>query len=204
MFKTFLGEAMTSTLSNQQIKKIGNSIIYLSQGVNELSKTKILKLLFLLEEASIKKYGYPFFGVDFQLWVRGPVLNDVFIDLSDEKPTMLKEYIKKSEFDDRLFIANGDFCDDEFSDNDIAVMDIIIKFARHKNASDFVDFTHGDISLWKKSAIKYGVLEELEEEKIKSTNYNIDFSLLFEDNPFLKDKYDNSIENLEFIKHLKK
>ena len=43
--------------NKDQIDKIGNTIIFLSKNMGDLNKTKILKLLFLLEEASIKKYG---------------------------------------------------------------------------------------------------------------------------------------------------
>src|SRR6266540_4153637 len=81
--------------TRDQINKIGNAIIYLSGKITDLNKTKILKLLFLLEEASIKKYGHPFFGIDFQLWKHGPVVKDIFIDLSDENPTLLNDFIER-------------------------------------------------------------------------------------------------------------
>ena len=191
-------------LTNQQISKLGNALIYLSKGVSELNKTKILKLLFLLEEASIKKYGHPFFGFDFQIWKLGPVLKDVFIDLSEDPLTLLKDYIKRDDTNSKEFIAAHDFSDDEFSDNDIGLMDIIINFSRNKTAADLVKYTHSDNSLWKKSAQKNNVLEQLEHGTLTSTDYNIDFSLLFDENSFLKEKYEHAVENLEFIKHLKK
>ena len=138
------------------------------------------------------------------MWVRGPVLKDIFIELSEEPQELLKDYIKKADYDNTIFEAKADFCDDEFSDNDIELLDLIAQFARHKNAKDIVEITHNDKSLWKKSAIKNGVYEDLIEEKVNSTDFLIDFSLLFEDNSFLKSKYQSAIENLEFINHLKK
>ena len=191
-------------LTKQQINKLGNSLIYLSERVGELNKTKILKLLFLLEEASIKKYGYPFFGIDFQLWVRGPVIKDIWIDLSEDNLILLKQFIKRADYDKNLFVSVSDFNDDEFSDNDIELLEIITQFAKNKNAKDIVEFTHNDNSLWKKSAVKNGVYEDLINEKVNSTEHLIDFSLLFEDNNFLRNKYQNAIENKEFINHLKK
>ncbi|HUB59364.1 MAG TPA: type II toxin-antitoxin system antitoxin SocA domain-containing protein [Puia sp.] len=71
--------------TKEQIDKIGNTIIYLSQHIRDLTKTKILKILFLLEEASIKRSGQPFIGIDFQLWKLGPVAKDIFIDSSSVK-----------------------------------------------------------------------------------------------------------------------
>src|SRR5437762_1520053 len=100
--------------TKDQINKIGNAIIYLSEKITDLNKTKILKLLFLLEEACIKKYGHPFFGIDFQLWKHGPVVKDIFIDLSDESPTLLKEFIERDPQNPMNFTAKTEFCDDEF------------------------------------------------------------------------------------------
>jgi uncharacterized phage-associated protein len=196
---------MPLSFTSNQINKIGNAMVYLTERVSEPNKTKLLKLLFLLEEASIKKYGVPFFGVDFQLWVRGPVLKDVFIDLSEERnPILFKNFIRRSKADDKVFEPVAEFCDDEFSDNDVELLEKIVQFAKYKTAKDFVNITHDENSLWRKSAIKRNVYEELRSEKIKSTDYLVDFSLLFEEDDYLKEMYRNSTENLEFKKRLKK
>lgn len=195
---------MANSFTSQQIDKLGNALIYLSKHVGEFTKTKILKLLFLLEESSIKKFGHPFFGFDFQIWKFGPVLNDVYIDLSEDGLPLLSAYIKRNDFNNSEFEAVKDFNDDEFSDNDIALMETIIAFARNKTAKDLVAHTHAENSLWKQSAINYGILEQLETQKTSSTNYLIDFSILFENNSFLKDRYEDSKKNLQFINHLKK
>jgi uncharacterized phage-associated protein len=195
---------MAAELTQHQIEKLGNTLIYFSKGVSELNKTKILKLLFLLEEASIKKYGHPFFGFDFQVWKHGPVLKDVYIDLSEDSLSLLKNYIKRADYNSSEFIAANTFSDDEFSDNDIELMDLIINFARNKTAADLVKYTHNEDSLWRKSAQKNNVLEQFENGTRNSTDIKIDFSLLFEDDHFLKEKYEHAVENLEFMKHLKK
>lgn len=189
--------------TKNQIDKIGNTIIYLSNNMADLNKTKILKILYLLEEGSIKKYGYPFFGIDFQIWKLGPVAKDIFIDLSDESPVLLSNYIKKDELNPSSFKAKTEFNDDEFSDNDIELLKIITDFAKDKSASYLVKCTHSANSLWRKSAIKSGVLELLEEELINSTEFNIDFSLLFENNPIFLEQFEEVKENLEFVRHLK-
>jgi len=48
------------TYSRSDIEKIGNAIIYLAERIPDLSKTKLLKLLYLLEETFAKKYQLPF------------------------------------------------------------------------------------------------------------------------------------------------
>jgi len=201
------GDIRNKAFTRDQINKIGNSIIYFSKKIPDLNKTKILKLLFLIEEACIKKFGHPFFGIDFQLWKLGPVAKDIFIDLSDETPILLNEFIERDTRNSSNFIAKTEFNNDEFSDNDIELMDLIINFAKDKSASYLVNHTHSQNSLWRKSAIQYGVLECLENELLNSTEYQIDFSLLF-DNPlmpsYLKERFEESKENLEFVKLLKR
>lgn len=189
--------------TKDQIDKIGNTIVYLSNQIVDLNKTKILKTLFLLEEASIKKHGYPYFGIDFQIWKLGPVVKDIFIDLSEESPSLLAKYIKRDEQNPQNFKAISEFNDDEFSDNDIDLLKIISHFVKDKSALSLVKHTHTQHSLWRKSAIKSGVLELLEEELINSTEFNIDFSLLFENNSALLKQFEEAKENLEFVRHLK-
>lgn len=192
---------MQHSFTTQQLDKLGNTIVYLSKSVSQLNKTKILKLLFLIEESSIKLFGYPFFGVEFQLWKFGPVIKDVYIDLSEDAPVLLNKFIEK-EFD--CFKSITEFNDDEFSDNDIYLMDKIIEFAKHKTASDLVEYTHDENSLWKKSAIKHGILEELISHKLNSTDKNIDFGLLFDENEYMRERFNHSLENMQFIYSLKK
>jgi uncharacterized phage-associated protein len=194
---------MSNSFTTQQIEKLGNTLVYLAKNVGDFSKTKILKLLFLLEESSIKKYGHPFFGFNFQIWKFGPVLNDVYIDLSEDPISLLGAYIRRTAHNDNEFEALSEFNDDEFSENDIELMDSIIKFARNKTAKDLVNYTHNEKSLWRQSAIQYGILERLETQKTSSTDLLIDFTLLFEEDSFLKERYLNAVENLKFINHLK-
>jgi uncharacterized phage-associated protein len=193
-----------SGYTKEQIDKIGNTIVYFSQHMDDLTKTKVLKILFLLEEASIKKTGQPFLGIDFQLWKLGPVAKDIFIDLSsDEGPILLKNYISRDSTDNKLFRAKTDFNNDEFSANDIKLMDIIIEFVKNKPASYLVKHTHGVASLWRKSALQYGVLELLENELINSTEYEVDFSLLFPETTYISERFEDAKENLAFTKSLK-
>jgi len=198
------GQIQNVGYTKEQIDKIGNTIIYLSQHMGDLTKTKILKILFLLEEAAIKRSGQPFIGIDFQLWKLGPVAKDLFIDLStDECPLLLNEYIERVAGDNKTFKAKAPFNKDEFSVNDIKLMDIIIEFVKDKPAAYLVKHTHGPNSLWRRSALQYGVLELLENELVNSTEYEVDFSLLFPKPSYLSERFEDAKENFQFVKHLK-
>jgi uncharacterized phage-associated protein len=194
---------MSESLSKEQIEKIGNTVIYLSTRVGELAKTKLLKLLFLLEEDSIKKFGKPFFGLNYKVWQFGPVAEPIYEELTGEEIHIFKDYFKKNQFDE--FEAVKEFNDDEFSDNDISLLEERVKFARNKIAKDFVNITHAPDSLWTKTAKSHGVYEALESKELPKTDISIDFLMLFDgdaDNNILE-KYLSSIDNRAFSENFK-
>ena len=159
-------------LTDNQIDKIGNSIIYLTDKIGELSKTKALKLIYILDELSIKKSGIPFFNLKYKVWKFGPVSEEIFIDLSSET-TLLKNYIERTSEDGTTLIKPvKDFNDDEFSDNDIDLLDYVIATFGNKTAKDLVSFTHRQNSPWYNTAVKHSVLELLESEKINNTEFH--------------------------------
>lgn len=161
-------------LSEEQIDKIGNSIIYFSQKIEDLSKTKVLKLLYILDELSIKKSGIPFFNLKYKLWKFGPVSEEIFIDLSSDKK-LLKTYIKKSS---NKIKPIAEFNDDEFSDNDIELLNFVIKEFGNKNARELVSYTHRKNSPWYITAKENAVLELLENEEISNTEFVINMESL--------------------------
>ncbi len=185
-------------LTASQIEKIGNSIIFLSDKIKPLFKTKVLKLLYIIEEFSIRKYGMPFFGVDFQLWRLGPVVKDVFIDLSS--PTLLlNKYVDSvTEEDGTVIVAKNKFIDDEFSDCDIQILESVANTFRNYSAPELVNFTHRENFPWHVTAKQYGVLEAFNNNRIQSTDITIDMSMLLDETPELKDFY---LSTLDFQRH---
>ena len=194
---------MSDVLTLEQIEKIGNTVIYLSTRVSELMRTKLLKILFLIEEKSIKDFGKPFFGLDFKVWQFGPVVEPIYNEITEGIINIFKDYFIKNQFDE--FEALKEFNDDEFSRNDIALLDFMVGYARHKTANDFVNITHSKDSLWRKSAIKYGVYEDLIMHKRATTDFSIDFFMLFDDKDanYIFDKYNSYLENVAFSKNFK-
>jgi hypothetical protein len=138
------------------------------------------------------------------LWRLGPVAKDIFIDLSgDEPPVLLGEFVERDPSNDKVFKAKREFNDDEFSENDLRLLDVIITYVKDKPANYLIKHTHSRNSLWTKSAVKYGVLELLEKGLRNSTEYEVDFSLLFNDGSYLSERFEDSKENLALVKTLK-
>lgn len=181
------------TYSKGDIEKIGNAIIYLAERIPDLSKTKLLKLLYLLEESYAKKYQLPFLNLEFEVWQAGPVARDLFIDLSDE-PFLLKDYITLEKKDDATYIkpATG-FYDGEFSDNEIDMLDLIVAHFGSLTATELVKRTHQKNSNWYKVAKDKGLLFLFENRLTNSSDEKIDLTWYMDE----KGK-DNFIEQTQF------
>lgn len=170
--------------TKSEIEKIGNTLIYLQEKIGEqLSKTKAIKLLYFLEEYSIKKYGRPFLGLEWEVWHLGPVSEDLYAEIND--PFMLNEHIKISPvtgLDGSFIEPKHAFVDDEFSDSDIQLMDILVENIGHLNASQLIDKTHMPHTLWYKIAKEKNLLESFSNKSRTTTDFKIDLSeLLSED-----------------------
>ncbi len=165
---------MRLTLADRN--KIGNAVVYITERVPNLSKTKLLKLLYLMEEYSVKRFQTPFLGLPFEVWQAGPVVKDLFIDLS-ETPVILDGYVEKEVVDDKTYIkATKTFSDDEFSDNDITVMEDILRRYGKKTAKQLVELTHRKDGLWYATAKRNNLLEGFEQKVINNSDCQIDLS----------------------------
>lgn len=180
--------------SQKQLEKIGNTIVYLSQKIPNLSKSKILKLLYILDEISIKKSGLPFLNLKYKVWKFGPISEELFIDLSSDIK-ILENFIRKDNEDGVHYIRSiVDFKDDEFSDNEIDLMDSIIEKFGSKSAKELVAYTHRVNSPWYNTAKENDVLELLEHEIINNTEYLIDMSQLIAHDDRKRGIYSDYIE----------
>ena len=188
--------------SRNQIDKLGNGLIYLIEKMGFLTKTTLLKLVYILDEYSVKKRGFPMFNLQYEIWKYGPVCQDLYIEFNDGA-SLLKEYIKSEVIENATHISPvADFNDDEFSDSDIAIFDEIAAKFSGKNTKYLVDFTHQTNSLWYTTAMKNGVLEALLNEEINSTDIKIDFADLVSHDENKLAFYNNHLEFLNFTASL--
>jgi uncharacterized phage-associated protein len=171
--------------SDEQINKIGNTIRFFTKD-QSVSKTKLLKLLYLAEEVSIKKYAVPLLNISFQVWKFGPVAEPIFIETSSN-PSMFKSFFEiLNTKNGSEIIAKGQFEDFEFSDNDIEVLEFVKCKYSNASASELIAITHRINSPWYKTAYEKGVLQDLLEERITNTHFSIDLTDLIDKSNKLK------------------
>lgn len=165
--------------SKEQIDKIGNTIVFLASNIEHASKTKILKLLYILDEFAIRQTGIPFLNLEYRIWKFGPVVQDIYIDLTSDL-SLLKDYIVKqnNEHGHCYIHPKNSFCDDEFSDKDIEILGLVVDEFKDYTPTQLIEYTHRESSLWYKIAKENGVLDQLLEEKLNCTDIKIDMSEL--------------------------
>ena len=182
-------------LSKNQIDKVGNTLVYITNKIGDLSKTKALKLIYILDELSIKKSGIPFFNLKYKVWKFGPVSEEIFIDLSSET-TLLKKFIERTSEDGSTIIKPiVEFNDDEFSDNDLDLLDYVIQKFGDKTAKELIFYTHRKNSPWHSTALRNSVLDLLEREEINNTELLIDMGDLVSHDERKKEIYKDFIES---------
>lgn len=163
-------------LTKNDKEKLGNTVVYIASHTKNLSKTKLLKLLYFIEEYSVRRFHTPFLGLPFEVWQAGPVVKDVFIDLS-ETPVLLDGYVTKEVVGDATYILPvKSFVDDEFSDNDLLVMDEVMKKYGDKTAKELVGITHRKGSLWYMVAERNNLLASFENKLMNNSDCVIDFA----------------------------
>lgn len=188
----------------EEISKLGNVLIFMTERMGALSKTRVLKLVYLLQEASIQRHGLPFFSMPFLVWKYGPVAEDLFVDLSEEHPVLLANFIECETHDCMTFVRGKQaFDDSEFSDNEIALLEEITQIYRNYTADQLVAHTHRKGSLWYQTAREKGVLMYLEQGLMNRTNFEIDFSCLLTDMPQKQHIYEDQLSYLEQSRSLK-
>jgi len=184
---------LSPSFTSEQKEKLGNSLLYLTQG-KSLNKTQLLKLTYLLDEYSIKERGIPYFNFLYKVWQFGPVKRDLFVDLSNEKQYWFGDYISLNgnQFQPKEGV---EFVDDEFSDYEIDLLKKIKDQFSKKWASDLVKATHERIRPWYIVSRDNGLLESFRKGEITSTDFDIDMKVLIKNDDYKLQRYQEYLEN---------
>jgi uncharacterized phage-associated protein len=193
--------------TKNQINKLGNALIFLCQKLSphtQVSKTHLLKLIFIIEEISIKKFGVPFFDLSYNVWKLGPVSRDLYWELTEE-PSLLSEFIAKVSVGDGRFVISPkhEFSDDEFSDNEMELLEQVADRFKFCTANDLINFTHRKNTPWYNTAQRHGLVDALETGQINTTDIEIDLSEIIQEEEEKLALYKSHKEFLSQSKSLK-
>lgn len=173
--------------------RIGQVAIFLANSVSNLTKTKLLKFFYILDEFSIQRAGIPILNLTYKIWKYGPVSEEIFIDLSADDGNLgrLSPYLKK---EGNYFVSVSEFDEDEFSEYELGLLNEVVEEFGLYSLNDLIDYTHREGGVWRKEAKKRGVLELLETNKMSNTDYVLPMQELLSSDPLKRGMYFEYLE----------
>lgn len=189
--------------TKDDIAKIGNTLVYFTKRISDLTETKLLMLVYLLEETTIRKCSRPFLNLDFAIWNLGPVAKDLYVDFSSTEQYIFKDYISNHpEEEGRVYISPAThFDDNEFSDIELSILDDVVKQFGNLSAKELGVHARSIHSPWAITAKQQGVLDDLLNNRVYTTDLKIDFSSLLDEDG--RDIYAQHLEYLQASRSLK-
>lgn len=189
------------SLTTSQLARFGNAVLYFTTHIEAPNKTKVLRLLYLCEERSVKKYGESFFGVVFHAWKWGPIQRQVWKLLepdNDEEDQSLAAYVNpviEEGANSRVSLEPvGIFSPDVFSQQELDILEALANEYRTDEAANAIDLTKKTGSLWFNAVKKEkGLLQKFENGKQSKSHQKINFAELLEDGPVRK-KYEEGLD----------
>jgi uncharacterized phage-associated protein len=190
-------------MSEDQRDKIGNLLVKLSSEVPNLYLTKLLKLLFLIDETSVKEIGTPVTWLKYKAWEMGPVAKTIYQSLKFYDGEKFEEYINlnvNSKNHIRI-TAKKEFCEDKFSIAELRIINRLIEKHKNDTSKKLIELTHKKGGLWDTTCVNNNLHQKF--DKFDQTSpFDIDFEDALE-NEFDKYFYNVAKENREFFNDLK-
>jgi len=114
---------------------IGNLIIYIVDFCKNMSmplyQTKLLKLLYLIDEESVRQIGSPITWLEYDIWQKGPVPAAIYFSKFPHT-NKLEEYVSFEERSNKyLVVKKKTFEDTNFSEIDLEIInDVLLKYGK--------------------------------------------------------------------------
>jgi len=178
---------------------IGNLIIYIADYCKNISmplyQTKLLKLLYLIDEESVRQTGTPITWLEYGDRQKGPVPTDIYFSKLPHT-NKVNDYVSFEERSNKfLVVKKRDFDDGNFSEVELEIINKVLHDFGKKTSDELIEITHQPGSLWSNI---------VEEKKIKFSHGNhtsdesIDFlQLIAVDDQFKRFNYRAARECLE-------
>lgn len=179
---------------------VGNIIILLAEKCAPLYHTKLIKMLYLIDEKAIKDSGVPITWLDYKVWQYGPVDPAIF-HIKDN----FGEYVSavvNSEYNGvstTIIKPLRKFNDDELSDYDLDIINEVIEECKDKKACELVHITHEPGSPWDIAKKR----NELDFSIANISDAKVDMGVLIESSPEKQARYKESYDHMAFMSVLK-
>lgn len=181
--------------SQAQIDKIGNLLVYITSKLGPTPKTKLLKLIYIIEEEAVKQSGVAFTDLSYTYMPLGPVSTFVNKQIDKERDPIAKYVAIEQTGTIKLIKPIAKFNDDEFSAFDLEIIDEVLSKFGNCTAAKLIDYTHRSGSLWREIHDKFDGEPPIKER-------DIDLLKLLDKEGVDEDLRDSANERKAFINYL--
>ena len=143
-------------------EKLINAIIYFAEHTDYCGKTKLLKLLYLLDFCHFKTTGKSVTGLEYEAWEKGPVPRVLFEEFKNMKPD-LKAAISIVQIGGLYKITpRMKYNDEHFTNREKMLLEeLSAAFKKHK-ADEMIEVTHLRNRPWQKTLDEKGLFKKID------------------------------------------
>src|SRR4030042_6192213 len=146
-------------------EKLIHSIIYFLKNTNYCFKTKLFKLLYIIDFYHFKQTAMSITGLDYFAWEKGPVPKELFEEFASPKQDLVKcIHIPKAKDPDGIFRMKPkcNFDPNFFSKRELRLMEQIAYIFKDAKAEDMIEVTHLPNMPWDKTIRTKGEYEKID------------------------------------------
>jgi len=184
------------------LNRVGNILLYIANRIPHLYITKSIKLLYILDEESVKRNGVPITWQGYLVAKHGPLPFNVFSDLRYKGCAQLGNWVTVSEENEGRMarvLPNGKFDDGEFLDAELELLDEVIDTYKDWTAKELVDHLHKNGSLWHQIYEREDLRKKFDDEGLSDVSpFSVDFESLIQDDSQKVLLYQETKESLAF------
>ena len=169
-------------------EKVGSLLHLIAKKSKVIYLTRLLKLIYLIDEKSILEIGVPVTSFEYRVAENGPLVVDLWNNLKNSNLFYKYITVTKDSIEDGYKITPvGEPDETLFSEYELELINNTVRDYRGYSTRELIDHIHEkDNSLWKDIVFKNSISFEI----TKLSEHIIDFRDLIKDNETLSSFYD--------------
>lgn len=129
-------------------EKIADLLVYLSSRIESINLKKLLKLIYLIDEHSVKERGIPVSWLEYKAWHYGPVAPVVY-DIKNNGGIFADDlHVFKNEMGKYVILPKRKTELQQFSKKEMFIVDMVIAKYGDLTAEQLSELTHEPGGLW--------------------------------------------------------
>ncbi len=178
--------------------KIGELLVYLVTKIPNINLRKLLKLVYLIDETSVKRKVLPITWLEYVAWAKGPVSVELY-DIKDFSKNIFSDYVysERSKDDQVIIKTQRNKADlDSFSAIDMNIIDEVLKEYTRYTEEQLSELTHTHDRIWNEVVSKNNI-SFIDNSK---SDFVVDFRMMLSDEDV--SYYNDAEENVKLCAYL--